>query len=254
MPITLDVPGRDERIVEERRKWADHVIAYFDKSLPELRLLVYLDETDEMKWSIDNRGGFYPSDQEHFKGVLWSRRVHDKLRTINISASEATYHYDALIYLPNSTCEVEESVTMTLAHELQHSIQYGFNPVPWALNTLACKLPPAVINQLRLKWKDIPHERDARIVAKRACESLLGLGRTAEYIQIRKSQRLTESDVADCEYIGTIDTSKAFDWIAESKTFFCGLGGYHAELQAALDRSKVLPEFARLNLSEWIPS
>src|ERR1700693_6181099 len=171
MPIAIEAPGRDE---QERRKWAEGVFGYFGKSIPELRLLVWLDETDRptLQAGDANRGWFAPTDKAHFKGVTWPQTLGDRLQ------GKTTFHYDALIYLHNSTCESEESAAMTLSHELQHCIQFGFHREPWAVNILLCKVPPPVISELHLAWKDIPPERDARIVAKRACESLLGVGRT----------------------------------------------------------------------------
>ena len=65
-------------------------------------------------------------------------------------------------------------MTMTFADELQHFVQYGFTRRLWAEGGLISRLPKEVIEMEELNWPDIPHEREARIVAKRVGVKLRG--------------------------------------------------------------------------------
>ena len=91
---------------------------------------------------------------------------------------------------------------MTLAHELQHSIQHAADRDIWAYNTLVMQLPKTRIRELGLTWQDVPTEREARIVAKRACELILGVEPTADYIEQRISSAALERDRNDWVYSG----------------------------------------------------
>jgi hypothetical protein len=252
MCLMLDVKGRDAAVKEQRRTWATRVIQYFDGELPRLRLLIFLDETDvpTLKRSSDYRGFFHPIDKYHFNITLWPRVLAEALRTINQPAFESTYHYDALVYLPDSTCQAEASLTMTLAHELQHFIQYGFNRTVWAWNSIPTNLEQTTRASLRLQWQDIPVECEARIVAKRASQAILGHERTDEYIAFKTNEHVTDSDAADWEFIRGIDTSQPYDCTVKTRDLFQRLVPFRNELGQILDTAKGLPEFASLNLDD----
>ena len=81
--------------------------------------------------------------------------------------------FDDFIYLHGSTCSSAMGLTMTLAHELQHFIQHSQQTRLWAANSLIPKLKKATIRALGLRWCDIPHEREARIVSSRYLERSL---------------------------------------------------------------------------------
>jgi hypothetical protein len=259
MPLTLEVRGRDDSVKEQRRAWAARVIEYFSDKLPTLRLLVFVDDTDAptLTTGPTMRGRFQPTSKQHFNATCWPRVLAEKLRTININAPESTFHYDAVIYVPDSTCNGETneaSLTMTPAHELQHFIQYGSNRDLWAWNTVPGNLLKTTITRLGLKWRDIPIEYEARVVAKRAAQTILGEKRTAGYIECRINERVTDSDADDWQFIQGIDTSSTgpFDCAAKTQELFQRLVPVRNELEQALDNSRRLPEFANLNLDEMM--
>jgi hypothetical protein len=254
MSAEVVVRGRDESVMEARKKWTTRVLQYLTDKLPELRLLIFLDDTDAptLKRGIETRGLFSPNDKYYFRRVAWPRNVADVLRTINLTAVESTYHYDCIVYLHDSTCNSEDSLTMTVAHELQHFIQYGFNRSIWAWNTVVTNLPMPTIDALGLTWRDIPIEHEARIVAKQASEAILGRETTAKYIEYRKSQRLTNKDAADWEFIQRIDTTQAYGCVVQTQALFRRLTPVRNELQVALNNMKGLPDFARLDLDDMM--
>jgi hypothetical protein len=255
MSVEVVVRGRDDSLVTARRASIKQVLQYFTDKLPELRLLVFLDDTDAptLKNGVENRGLFSPtSSKNYFRMKAWPRAEAEALRTINPGALESTYHYDSIVYLHDSSCNSEDSLTMTVAHELQHFIQFGFNRCIWAWNTVVTNLPMPTIDALGLTWRDIPIEREARIVAKRASETILGCERTAQYIDYRKSQRLSEKDAADWEFIQSIDAGQTYDCDLETEALFKRLMPVRDELQVALNNMKRLPDFARLGLDDMM--
>jgi hypothetical protein len=254
MSVDVVARGRDQSITAERRAWANRVLQYFTNRLPELRLLIFLDDTDAptLKRGIETRGLFSPNNKYYFRTVAWPRNVADVLRTINLAAVESTYHYDSVVYIHDSTCKTEDSLTMTVAHELQHFVQYGFDRRPWAWNRVVTNLHVRTIDTLGLAWCDIPIEHEARIVAKRASERILGRERTAHYIETRKKQRLTNRDAVDWEFIEGIDSAQAYDCAVQTRDLFSRLTSVRNELQLVLNHMRVLPDFAELNLDEML--
>jgi hypothetical protein len=254
MAIVLDVRGDDESVKDTRRALAVRVLDTFDGKLPDLRLLVVLDDLDAvgLKEGPENRGSFRPISKQYYLGTLWPRYIAEAIRTINPGASEATYHFDGVIYLHNSTCEQEASPTMTLAHELQHFVQYGSDRTTWAWNTVALNLTTAVLrDQLGLWWHDFPTEYEARIVAKSVSEQLLGRERTDEYIRHRRNQSQRDQDIVDWEFIRDVDASQPYNCATATRTFFRNrLGGVRDQLTQSLEKARAMDDFKSLNLDD----
>jgi hypothetical protein len=253
MSVKVEARGSDVAVAQQRRAWANKVLEeYFAGKLPELRLLVFMDEIDvpTLKRGKANRGLFSPIDKHYFQTIAWPKVLGEMLRTVNLTSIESTYNCDALIYLHDSACHAEDSLTMTLAHELQHFVQYGFDRSTWVWNILPSKLSCQTIDTLGFAWHDIPIEHEARIVAKRACESLLGPERTTQYIKNRKSQHITDKDAADWGFILGIDTTSTYECATQTRLLFKRLAPVRPDLQEALNKVKSLPDFAQLNLDD----
>lgn len=166
------------------------------------------------------------------------------------STFEANFPYDFGIYLYDSTCHEEASLTMTLAHELQHSIQHERDFTTWAFNTLIPSLHHKKLAAVGLLWQDIPIERDARIVAKRAAETLVGPEKTMSYIEERLAGASNDIDVADWKFIREVDASQPYDDLpGETRRLFQRLAPFRAELEKILSDAKKDPEMAALDLS-----
>ena len=103
-----------------------------------------------------------------------------------------TFPYESLIYLHGSTCETDIGLTMTLAHELQHFLQYTNERHLWTANTLLMKLPSLPTDDLKA-CSDFPVEREARITAKKVAENARrGLRRAGEQASGKARAKLAE--------------------------------------------------------------
>lgn len=129
--------------------------------------------------------------------------------------------YDGVVHLHNSTCEEDAALAMTLAHELQHAIQFFSNRTTWAWNHIPLGLKTEVLrDQLGLYWHDFPIEYEARVVGKRVSQEILGEERITGYIRRRREQSRRELDAVDSDFIRDVDASQPYDCTAETKTFF----------------------------------
>jgi hypothetical protein len=128
--------------------------------------------------------------------------------------------FDDFIYLHGSTCSNDVGLTMTLAHEVQHFMQRTHRTRLWAANTLIPNLTKATIHALDLKWCDVPHEREARVVSKRVAGALFGVETVRNYIDSKIAERVTAADAADWQCIQGLSTSTPYDLAGETEVFF----------------------------------
>lgn len=146
--------------------------------------------------------------------------------------------FDNLIYIHGSTCSKEVALTMTLAHELQHFVQYGTAPRLFAENTLAyvtlANLGRSDFDALGLRACDVPHEREARIVAKRVAESLLGAEVVRQHVDAKMAEFVSEQDAADWDCIQRLDSSAHYDLAAETMVFFRRLTSCRSAIEQEL--------------------
>jgi hypothetical protein len=146
--------------------------------------------------------------------------------------------FDHGIYLYGSTCADETALTMTFAHELQHFIQYGFNRKLWAEGRLITFLPKEVIDIEGLNWPDIPHEREARIRAKRIGVELYGADAVNQYINRRISENVNAQDVEDWRFSQNLDPSIPYDLAIETKRIFQRLKPHRQAIEDVLQEMK----------------
>jgi hypothetical protein len=113
---------------------------------------------------------------------------------------------------------------MTFAHELQHFVQFGTVPKLLLENELACvtlqNLEKSDFEALGVRACDIPHEREARIVAKRVAEDLFGVEVVMQYIKAKMAQFITQQDAADWDCVDGLVASTPYDLAVETKLFF----------------------------------
>jgi hypothetical protein len=206
----------------------------------------------EINWAL-RIGVFSPANEFSYyrqnRWVPWPPGMADLLVKVE-SIHKVEFPYDLAIYLYYSTCREEASMTMTLAHELQHSIQHEIDFNTWAFNTLIFGLRPETTAACGLQWEDIPTERDARIVAKRVTETLVGREKTDLYIEQRLAEATKDIDVADWNFIRNVDTSEPYnDLPGETRRLFQRLAPIRTELENILLQAKKDPEMAGLDLS-----
>jgi hypothetical protein len=251
MPLTLIVKADEQVARSQREMAAQRVLDCFGLQLPDRRLLCFLDSQEWQAFKtengIANRGFYSRVKASHRHWRIAPTYILESVFPNGVLAS------DDFIYLHGSTCSNEVSLTMTLAHELQHFVQCTDQGPLWAANTLIPCLTKAAIKDLGLKWCDIPHEREARIVSKRIAEDLFGGEAVRNYIGARIAERMTAADAADWECIKGLVTSTPYDLASETKLFFPRLKGYRPQLKAALRHFRSDdPDFAEIDLDSLL--
>lgn len=258
MPVTLIVKAEDELVSHEQRMVAGRVLEHLESDFPDLRLLIFLDDVVWQEFrndsGVENRGLFHPINEHYYPKLWWPPYLREDLLMVDSTTLETGYRVDGIVYLHGDTCEQEASLTTTLAHELQHFIQYGTDRTMWAWNQILvnCKY---TIDRAGLTWRDIPMECEARIVAKRISAATLGLERTAEYITFRQNQARTPRDAADWHFIQGIDTEAPYDWRSETRKIFRRLGQIdrnRQEMTCMLDMAREMPDYRNLDLNDII--
>src|SRR6202020_1026015 len=125
--------------------------------------------------------------------------------------------FDDFVYLHGATCAGDIALTMTLAHELQHFTQHADHTRLWAANSLVPNLHKTAIAALGLRWCDVPHEREARIVSKRTAEDLFGPDAVLRHIDARIANPVTEQDGIDWKCIRELSASSPYDLAHETR-------------------------------------
>jgi hypothetical protein len=232
MPLTLIVKSTDDTVRKEREESAQRVVACLGCQAPGPRLLCFLDDVEWQAFKTENgiaNRGLYAR--------VRAGDPHWRIAPPCVLASvfaDGVAAVDEFIYLHGTTCSNDIGLTMTLAHELQHFIQRTAHTKLWAANTLIPNLQKSAIAELGLRWCDVPHEREARIVAKRTAEKLFGSAAVLQYIDGKIAERVTESDAADWECIRGLAANAPFDLARETRLFFPRLRNYRTQLHSAL--------------------
>jgi hypothetical protein len=243
MAATVEVRSHDPVVKARRVAAAQRVLREFGDGLPDLKLLAFLDDEnwDDLKRNLGpaNRGGYTPIKVDT-PTEDWPPRV---ANLIFVPADDSSPWltrrvFEHLIYLHGSTCNDETALTMTFAHELQHFVQYGFSRQLLAEGRLIPRLPREVFDAEKINWHDIPHEREARIVAKRVGEKLCGADAVKQYIDRRIIENVTANDVEDWRFSQQLDPSVPYDLSSETKRIFQRLRPYRQALENVLQEMK----------------
>ena len=132
--------------------------------------------------------------------------------------------FEAFIYLHGCTCSNDLALAMTLAHELQHYVQRTKIKNLWATNMVAFlalrHMERSEFENLGLRTCAIPHEREARIIAKKIGEQLFGADAVGKHIETKITERATEQDASDWDCIRGLVASAPYDLATETKRFF----------------------------------
>lgn len=230
---TLHAKSADAAVKRRRELLARRVVDCLHE-LPNRRLLCFLDDEEWQSFKdvtgVANRGFYRPIKVPDPSWRRWNTPLYivERLMVDNHPV------FDDFIYLHGSTWSSDIGLTMTLAHELQHFIQHSEQAKLWAANSLIPKLKKATIRALGLRWCDIPHEREARIVSKRTAEQIFGAELVRQYIDGKIAEFVTECDAADWECIRGLATSAAYDLARATKLFFPRLRDHKPELERTL--------------------
>lgn len=249
MHMQIDNRAQDCSVRQARQQWAERVIAHFGDGLPNKRLLIVLDSRNCLDFGEWNRGFFGPVNVASV--FRWSQCVDHELYKIDPITGDISYLYVCAIYLQDRACADEARLTMTLAHEVQHYIQYCTAPDIRASNTVVSNLHKATIQQLHLDWHSLPIEREARIVAKYVGEELLGEQATMAHIERMEKEHHSPADAKDWAQTKLIDTSQPYDIRSETRELFKRLHPVTQELEKVLDGLRGDPDFANLRVEDF---
>jgi hypothetical protein len=244
---TVRVKSSDDAVRRDREEAAHSVISRFGNRLPNLPLLCFFDEED---WPVLRGPGMAANRGAYFSSPSWA----DTPAYIRGCALiEGQPAFDNLIYLHGTTCADEVGLTMTFAHELQHFVQHGTSRLSWAVNTLAYAtlrdLEMSDFRALALRTCDIPFEREARMVAKRVAEDLLGKDRVHKHIEAKIAERVTEQDAVDWDCIRGLDVTAPYDLASETQRFFPRLKTCRLGLERELRRRQTDADFRNIDLN-----
>jgi hypothetical protein len=163
VPTTVRAKAPEDSVRIAREAAAQTVITHFRTQFSDARLLCLLDDDDwqalKHEVGIANRGFFFHVREGPLPWLLGALGYVQELLLVDGQRA-----FDDFIYLHGSSCSNPLSLTLTLAHELQHFVQHESALDLWAANSLIPQLP-TVIGALGLAWCDIPHECEARIVS-----------------------------------------------------------------------------------------
>jgi len=161
----------------------------------------------------------------HFDRIIGSRYCGFQTRIIGSGSDWPEYvkdlfyeptgdfAFDNVIYINGRTSLGLASTIITLAHEVQHFMQYGYSRKVWMANTLIYQLlrqgPPT-----QIKAWDIPSEHDAISVSKRVAEELIGAESLAAYAD---AQIAAQNDPEKWKFFRDLSVSTPFDLLAQTK-------------------------------------
>lgn len=259
MPAKIEVISENVVVKEKRRETAERVLRKFDGRLPNLKLLAFFDDRDDpdvrRDYGLANRGISGPI-KDNSPTMRW---LIDPLTQLQRRVRD-----DYGIYLHGTTCADETALIMTFAHELQHFAQYGLKRRLWAESRLIRRLPRGVQEKEKLNWLDIPHEREARIVAKRVGVELLSEDAVKGYIDrmISEAQQRcidqtisvseTEMEIEDLKFSQKFDDlSIPYDLATETKAIFNRLRPYKQELENVLQQMRGCADYKDVDLSVY---
>ena len=245
----IEARSDDQATKRRREELARRVIASFENGLPDRRLLCFLDDRDwqDVKSGRDaaSRGFYTPL---RGAGLPW----HAPLPLLKCVYDNGELVFDDLIYLHGTTCSTDVGLAMTLAHEFQHFFQYSKDLDLWAASTVAFfalrSLERVEFEALALRICDIPHEREARIAAKRTAENLFGAESVRAYVETKRAERVTEQDALDWDCIQGLSSSAVYDLASETKRFFPRLKSCRSALDRTLRGFGGDPDFQGVDL------
>lgn len=257
MPTTLKVKSNDEDIKRERELTAKRVLNYFDGLLPPSRLLCFLDDQDPLilrrHFGPANRGFYGPIHDGRSLGDL-PDYVADCICIDDGHSIPFPLVIDDLVYLYGTTCANEVGLAMTLAHELQHAIQHGGVRKLWAVNSLVRNLDQSLIDALKLQWADIPTEREARIVSKRAAIELFGDGLVADYIGARITEAAARGDSADAsdwQFVSTLTPLSSVDLDSGTHQLFGRLRNHRSQFESLVREREFDLDYRDIDLAVY---
>jgi hypothetical protein len=253
--ISFHVNSKNDEQLASRSQICQQVVEYFGEHYEfpitsTVRCLI--DDQDFLPAKANgnkaNRGYFVRIEGEHLcqrlPDYLWPQ-----VAETDPWGDVTKRFYDAFVYLHNSTCETGIGLTLTLAHELQHFVQYATKRSIWAANGLLMCLPQ--FEKDFKVWWALPIEKDARIVAKRVAEELHGSEAVDQHIIRKIEERVTDADAEDWNFVRSISPSLIYDIGPDTKSL---VRKYKVDLVQVQHEEREDPDLGALDLDseEWL--
>jgi hypothetical protein len=255
MSVTTIVRTSDPSRKEQQRALSERVVNLSE--LPQVPLLVFLDDRVAVRVrnriGQENRGVFMPTNERAFGDLPWPSYVAQEIRRPSGSYS-FDFPFTAMVYVHGDVCDDEPALAMTLAHELQHFVQYSTTQTTWAWNTILMQCGDLFSSE-GFSWCNVPIELEARMKAKRIHQEIFGVEETERYIVRRQESATISRDVLDWKFIQDLDPFMPYNPDLETRLLFQRLSkneNYCSEIRRALTRSLGRPEFDCLVLDELI--
>ncbi len=234
---TVCIKSSDPKIRETRETQVRQVLSLV-KDLPDTRLLCFFDDEDclEFKRLLGqaNRGFHRPlSDQAAFAG--WPEYVTEQIFFDDPKQFWYRRLFDHVVYLYGSTCESSVGLTMTLAHELQHVIQYETVPDLLTASNVFKQLPKPLLESTNFQWADMPAEREARAVAKKIAILIHGERTVDQFLAERAAAAISPLELADVQFIQQLDAEAPYSVKDETLALYRRFKAHREELVTAME-------------------
>ena len=242
MPAKICVKSMDEDQKQARRASAERVVAEFGNAVPGKRLLCFFDDEDcevFKDFAGPANRGFYTVINGGIPGGANCPEYIARELLVDDGSWVRKRAFEHFIYLHGSVCEDSVGLTITFAHELQHFIQTVRSPIAASASRLALAMRKETSNPP--DWNDwfcFPHEREARIVAKRIAFTIIGREDVEEYIVRRISKAVNDVDLRDWEFIQGIEPAETYDFPAATREAYRYLGPFRDGLVRILESNK----------------
>jgi hypothetical protein len=177
-------------------------------------VICLIDDQDHIRAKGGERGFFSPVELPEVRFLI-PQYFLDPVVDFNYQSMTMERLYDSLIYIHGSTSWSEDrfleiGLTLTLAHELQHFIQYATNHSIWATNKLFQKLRITHEEEFRHPF-DFPIEREARIVSKRVAIEMHGREAVENFIRQERGKPRTKEDIHNCDFLLSAEADIPYD-------------------------------------------
>ncbi len=126
--------------------------------------------------------------------------------------------YDILIYLTHRVCQSTTGTVITIAHELQHFMQYGFSYKVYMANDAIRQIRTIKENN-SLPW-GLPAEHEAVLASKKVSEEVLGKDSVLGYAEQQKEAGKHKNDWRESEkwsFFLASDPQESFDFLEQTK-------------------------------------
>jgi len=216
--MTVYVKSDEVSIRECRESLCNCVMEQFQAHIPSLRFLCFIDDVDDpslkAKLGQANLGVHVNLDID--ESLLECQRLPlpQYVKSLLHDQTSGERVFDSLIYLHGSTCAIEVSLIITLAHELQHLLQHGNEPRLLAADALMIELARKKFISGFNNWHDFPSEREAILVSKRVATRMCGEEAVRLYADSQIASATDDNEKRRWEFFQKLSLSTTYHFAA----------------------------------------